>query len=215
MTDQSIPDDDWEEFEAAYTKDEKEILVVTSDFYAAGGAPRPGKPTLRSAFREFLAYVDLATGEVRPGKGRIEWPISEEEWNEKSWHRLDSETIYRLRVRELIDKTVPEGRIPSFSNRFLLVSVLEEGVENSDLQAILSAYREPVSITNEVGEFTLNKDLGLFDGSVEWMGNLSLFRLMWTLMIRTHGTKPLKLCVLSSGNRSIGTRCSEPSPGIA
>jgi len=160
------------DFEAAYRKDEKDILVVTSDFpESAGGASRPGETTRWSADKEFLAYVDLTTGDVRPGKGRITWPVSDEEWNEKSWHRLDSGSVYRLTVRELADATVPAGRSPSFYNRFLLVSILETGVENPNLQAILDSYREPVRITDkDLGEFLLDKDLEVFNGGVDWLG---------------------------------------------
>jgi hypothetical protein len=94
-----------------------------------------------------------------------------EENKQDYWRRFKKGCIYRLRVRELIDKAVPAGMQPSFFNRFLPVETIEEDVRNDDLLAILAEYRKPVKITDEaMGEFELDKDLDLFDGTIDWLG---------------------------------------------
>ena len=81
-----------------------------------------------------------------------------------------------LIVRELIDKVVPPDRIPSFYNRFMLIEVLEEDVQNKELLDILAKYRKPIIISDKMlGEFTLNKDFEMFKGKIEWQGkNISV-----------------------------------------
>jgi hypothetical protein len=156
-------------FESEYHQKENEILVLTSD--KSGGAARGGGETLWMAQMFFLAYVDIATNELKSGEGRIVWPMTDEEQKEHGYlHRFKKGCIYRLRVRELIDKTVPDGMLPSFFNRFLLVETLEESAHNDALLAILEEYRKPVVISDPIlGEYKLNKDLNLFDGYLVWL----------------------------------------------
>ena len=126
-----------EEFEKNYRAEERELLFLIGD--ASGGAAKTGE-ALWMAQAFFLAYADAGGKGIRPGEGRLVWPLSE---NDREKHGSDypyffkKGCVYRLRVRELIDKTVPDGRAPSFYNRFLVVKVLEEGVENDALSAII------------------------------------------------------------------------------
>jgi len=159
-----------------YQKEEKEILILTSD--VGIGAGKTGNSWASSKF--FLAYVDLASNELKKGDGRVNWLISEEEKKEHgcSWpYYFKGGVIYRLKVRELIDKTVPEGRLPSFYNRFMVVDVIEENVHNNELLAILAEYRKPVKIADQVlGEFELDKNFNQFEGTINWLEeNISVF----------------------------------------
>lgn len=158
----------FEDFASAYCPEIKEILVLTDD----GSASKIGGKVLWTAQRSFLAYVDLSNGELKKGKGRIVWPVDEYGEADKSEYlrRFKSGCIYRLKVRDLLDRTVPAGRLPSFYNCFMVVEILEEGVANEALEAVLAEYRQPVKITDaELGTFELNKDLGLFDGDIDWL----------------------------------------------
>ena len=161
---------DFEAFASEYQNEEKEILVLTSD----GGGGGSKMYDSWDASKYFLAYVDVASKELKIGDGRINWLISDEDQKKYgcSWpHYFKSGAIYRLRVRELIDKTVPEGRLSSYYNRFMVIDVLEENVHNDELHSILAEYRKPIIITDKtLGEFELNKDLGLFNGNVNWLG---------------------------------------------
>lgn len=158
-------------FESEYDAVAKEILVLTSD--SGIGAGRARGEVFWTAAQMFLAYVDAATKELHKGDGRVVWPISEEEQKDsKEWmRRFKKGCIYRLKVRELTDKTVPDGRLPSFYNRFLVVEIMQEDAENKALAHILAEHRKPVFYTDaDLGTFELNRQLGLFDGSIQWMG---------------------------------------------
>jgi hypothetical protein len=130
---------------------------------------------LWSASKYFLAYFDLKTKEIKKRDGRIVWPLTEEELKEygRTWpYHFKDGVIYRIKARELIDKTVPEGRLASYYNRFMVVKVMEENVQHEDLLAILTEYRKPISISDPVlGTFDLNKNLRIFQGHISWFGN--------------------------------------------
>jgi hypothetical protein len=161
---------DFEVFAREYQNEEKEILILTSD--DSYGAMK-SKDSWEASYN-FLAYVDVASNELKMGNGRIHWLISDAENSEHGpgWpYYLKKGVIYLLKVRELVDKTVPEGRMPSFYNRFMVVDVIEENANNDDLLAILAEYRKPVIITDKaLGEFELDKDFEMFEGTINWLG---------------------------------------------
>ncbi|MCL2854646.1 MAG: DUF2262 domain-containing protein [Defluviitaleaceae bacterium] len=159
----------FEAFASKYQKEEKEILVLTSDNNGGAtyclGAWDTSQP--------FLAYIDISSNELKNGDGRIHWLVSEEDkkFGLKYPHYFKNGTVYRLKVRELIDKTVPEGRLPSAYNRFMVVEVLEADVNNDGLYAILTDYRQPAKIVDDTfGEFAFDRRLGNFEGVVELQG---------------------------------------------
>lgn len=159
-------------FESDYDKTEMEILVLTN--HALVGASRSQGEVLWTASKSFLAYVELDTGELKIGDGRIVWPLTEqEEKNDRmAWtRRFKQDCIYHIKVRRLVDDAVDERRTSSYNNRFLVVQVLEQDVENETLHAVLEDYKKPVTLTDEVlGEFHLDKDLELFEGEIDWLG---------------------------------------------
>lgn len=161
-------------FEKKFEEKVKDILVLTDDSHV--GACGMGKGIWKPV-RDFLAYVDLETGEVKEGKGRIEWLAEEKDKGDWIYH-LGQEKIYHLQVRELKDKTVPQGKLPWLSNTFLLVRVVERDVSNAALADILAEYKKPVVIEDEqCGTFSLERQFSWFSGEVDWLGedcNVSL-----------------------------------------
>ena len=158
-------------FDNEYSKQTKEILILTND--SSVGAWKAGKVNMWVASKGFLAYIDISSNELKNGDGRVVWPIEESEMqSDKNYSKkFDLGIVYRLRVRELIDKTVPEGFVPSYPNRFLVVKILEKNVQNAVLAEILAEYRKPISITDEgLGAFELEKDLQMFSGEINWLG---------------------------------------------
>ena len=159
-------------FENEFCEKEKEILILTND--GNGGRARAGKEIMWQASAYFLAYVDVAANELRQGDGRVTWLLSDEECKGQAIgypYNFSKGTVYRLKVRELIDKNVPQGRIPAYTNRFMMVEILEKDVPNDDLQAVLTEYRKPVIISDkDLGEFELNKDYNYFEGEINWLG---------------------------------------------
>lgn len=159
---------DYKSFSDDYQPQEKEILILTSD--ASGGAGKLNDSWDSS--QHFLAYVDLDSQEFYKGEGRVNWLLTEEECEELGTeypYNFEKGTIYHLKVRELIDKNVPEGRLPSFYNRFMVIEVLHQDVKNEALQEVLTEYRKPVIITDAtLGKFELNKDYSTFEGNIVW-----------------------------------------------
>ncbi len=161
---------DFKAFEGSYKSEEKEILILIGSVSGGAGKFRDSW----DASQSFLAYVDLEINELKEGEGCVDWLISEEESKEHGtmWpFYFQDDTIYRLKVRELKDENVPEGGLSYFYNRFMVVEVLEENIQNNELQAILTEYKKPVEIVDEkLGKFDLNKDYAMFEGSIKWLG---------------------------------------------
>jgi hypothetical protein len=162
---------DYIEYENEYVKTEKEVLVLISDF--SGGAVKIGDSWQSLEF--ILAYIEVETSLLKIGEGQITWLLSEEQSREFgiSWpYNFKIGTIYRLLIRELKDKTIPEGYLPTIANRLMVLKVLEENIQNSELLEILADYRKPILLNdNELGVFELNKDLSWFEGKVSWLNN--------------------------------------------
>ena len=98
----------YKKFEQEYSEKEQELLVLTSE--NVGGAAGFGEGIWKPS-ADFLASVDLSTGEVNRKEGRLNWLA--EESQRKGWiHQLNPLTIYRVRCREKLDKTVPEALLP-------------------------------------------------------------------------------------------------------
>jgi hypothetical protein len=162
---------DYIEYENEYEKTEKEVLVLISDF--SGGAVKIGDSWQSLEF--ILAYIEVETSLLKIGEGQITWLLSEEQSREFgiSWpYNFKTGTIYRLLIRELKDKTIPEGYLPTIANRLMVLKVLEQNIQNSELLEILANYRKPILLNdNELGVFELNKDLRWFEGKVSWLNN--------------------------------------------
>ena len=157
----------FESFEKEYEMQEREYLVLMSDesTWSMGGK------SYVVAQAPFLAYIDTETDELKHGDGRLSWPMkNKEEKAGKYFNRFQKGGIYHIKACKLIDTTVPEGRLASFYNNLYVKEVLAEKISNPILEGILAEYRKPVILQDEVlGELILNKDLGLFNGSIEWL----------------------------------------------
>ena len=150
------------EWEDSFEKEEREIIVLRHE--GGGGS-------LRNGFWEwdeyFLAYVDCETGELHKEEGRVEFPVTDKE---KHPFHFEDETIYKLRVREKLPEEVPEGALPS-KNHFLVVEILEKDAVCPELEEILTEYRKPVVLQDDVlGELTYDKQLKSFEGNIAWLG---------------------------------------------
>lgn len=184
---------DFKVFSNEYHGEEKEIFVLTND--ESGVASKLNDSWNASQY--FLAYIDLKTNELKNGEGRINWLLTDKECEKYGIfypHYFKAGTIYHLKVRELIDKNIPEGRLPSFYNRFMVVKVLKEEIQNEVLQEILKEYRKPVVIIDKkLGKFELNKDYGSFNGNVNWLGKNISVSLNVDIDNKKSWTKALKI----------------------
>jgi hypothetical protein len=159
-------------YRSAYREEEKEILVLTSAGDYTSGPGRSEGEVLWSDRVWFLAYVDSSTNDLKKEGGCIVFPLAAEETTYPNYvKRFKQGCIYRLRVREPIDKTVGAAGLPASRPRFLLVETIEEDARNDELLAILAEYKNPARIVDELlGEFRLKWDFRMLRGESNWMG---------------------------------------------
>ena len=161
----------FKQFEKLYEQKEQELLVLTSDASGAGSGTAP----CIVATVYFLAWVDVQTGEVHPGEGRLSWPVKSEEAKTRAFFsRFKKGMIYRIKGRRLlIGDDTPKDRTLSYYNDFYVTEVLEEGATHPALEAILAEYRKPVILKDEIlGELVLNKDYKMFEGQACWLNKV-------------------------------------------
>lgn len=153
------------EWERTFEEEVREILVLL----AGSSGARKCNGFWESA-HSYLAYVDCETGALHADGGRLVYPVSDEEYAAGGiLGRFRDEETYRVAARKKIPHEVPEGVSASEQNRFLIVELLEEDPSCPALEEVLTEYRRPVVMTDEVlGELTLDKDYDTFEGVIPW-----------------------------------------------
>ena len=172
-------------FAASYENEVQELLVLTSE--SVGGAGRVGKgPWKPSA--EFLASVDLATGELIKGEGNLFWLAGDEDKDGWIFH-LKPLTIYHIKCRaekkkdsakQQMNSTDAHGAVTSVKRpeSYMLVEVVERELRHPGLEQILEEYQRVVEFTDELcGCFTLERRFSWFSGEVDWLGQQCLVSL--------------------------------------
>lgn len=150
------------DFEKDFETEEYEMLIlVQSSCKGAANIKDMLKP-----FVDFLASIDLRTGQFSHEKGRLEWLIKNDN-NRQGWgYDFEQLGIYRVTVR----KCIPQDQMPYMNNRYMLINVLEENASNKKLETLKAYYAKPVSIENELGSFALDREFSWFEGIVNWNG---------------------------------------------
>lgn len=155
-------------FEKKYDAKVCDLLVLISD--SGGGAMGVSKGIWQPSV-DILAYIDMETGELKKGKGRISWLA--EEKDQAGWiYNLEEEKIYHLKVRKIKNKKVPEHMLQWLSNSFMLVDVVERDLKQPELEQILEDYKRPVVMEDKsCGIFTLERKYNWFCSKIDWLGN--------------------------------------------
>lgn len=150
------------DFEKDFETEEYEMLIlVQSSCKGAVNIKDMLKP-----FVDFLASIDLRTGQFSHEKGRLEWLIKNDN-NRQGWgYEFKQLGIYRVTVR----KCIPQDQTPYMNNRYMLINVLEENASNEKLEALKAYYAKPITIENELGSFALDREFSWFEGSINWNG---------------------------------------------
>ena len=153
------------EWERTFEDEAREILVLLAG--SSGASKRNG---FWEAAHSYLAYVDCETGALHADEGRLVYPVSDEEYAAGGiMGRFRDEEIYRVAACKKIQQELPEGMSASSQNRLLVVEVLEENPPCSALDEVLADYRKPVVLNDEeLGELSLDKDYGTFEGVISW-----------------------------------------------
>ena len=155
------------EWECTFEDDEREILVVLAE--GQGANKRNG---FWEVSVDFLAHVECETGTLFPNEGRLVYPATDEDHDTGDiFSRFKERTIYRVKVRKKIPEEVPEIVTASSQNQFRVVEVCEENPPCPELEEILAEYCRPIILNDEaLGELTLDKTLGIFEGKTQWCG---------------------------------------------
>ena len=139
-----------------FEDDINEYIVVTNDYTAAAVG--------KTAQMEILASVEVCTNDFDTMEGKIIWETTEEELKTSAFfNRFKKGTIYRILARR--SKAKPKNK---YNNMFALVKVIEDNISDERLESVLKEYRKKVVIKDEgLGEFVLEKDLEMFEGSID------------------------------------------------
>ena len=155
----------FEEFYEMYESEEQEVVALINRCIGGGF-------NWKGNFWEMtvvtLGIVSCDTGKVSTKEERLDWPVTDEErHSDKGWGRFGKEQICRLKIRRM-----KEERAKDLVVRPWCISEIVNAHEDCpELQAVLDEYHKPVVIQDQVlGELTLDKDYGSFEGEIPWCG---------------------------------------------
>lgn len=154
------------DFEKEFETEEYEMLIlVQSSCKGAAIIKDMLKPSV-----DFLASIDLRTGQFFHEKGHVEWLIKNDN-KRKGWgYEFEQFGIYRVAVRKCIPQKLQPYQVQYINNRYMLISVLGENASNEKLEALKEYYTKPISMENELGSFVLDREFSWFEGIVNWNG---------------------------------------------
>lgn len=149
-----------ERFESSFNSKCIEIIILTGSSHSGAGK-RSSLDSLWTVSMDFIAYIDCETNQLITEKGRVNWLAQE---NQANWiHNLKPLTTYRLNIRKHKELT----------NYFMLIDVLEKDIKQQDLDDLLTKYKKPVILADELGgTFHLRKSDGIFEGQdTPWLSH--------------------------------------------
>ena len=154
------------DFEKEFETEEYEMLILVQAL--CRGAVHI-KDMLKPSV-DFLAFIDLRTGQLFHEKGRVEWLIKEDN-KRKGWgYEFEQFGIYRIAVRKCIPQKLQPYQLQYMNNRYMLIGILEENASNEKLEVLKEHYAKPISMENELGSFVLDREFSWFEGSINWNG---------------------------------------------
>lgn len=154
------------DFEKEFETEEYEMLILVQ-------SPCKGAVNIKDMlkpFVDFLASIDLRTGQFFHEKGRVEWLIKNDNKRNGWGYKFEQFGIYRVTVRKCIPQKLLPYQLQYINNRYMLINVLEENASNEKLEALKEYYSKPISIKNELGSFVLDREFSWFEGIVNWNG---------------------------------------------
>ena len=145
-------------FEERFEKEILELLVLTKS--CVTGAACNGKFLTPSV--DFVASVNVQTGEFSQEQGNLEWLIEDDPEREGWGYDFEQLQIYRVRVR----------KNSLINHYYMLVEVLEENVSEPQLDVLREQLIIPVKICDEtMGTFVLDRTYSWFEGEIAWVQN--------------------------------------------
>lgn len=143
-------------FAAEFLPEETDIVAVTSPVMF-DRAP-VGEGGLWKISMGLTAWMDQYTNEIRQGEATLEAIVD---------IKLLDYLLERVPRNFIIAVTV---RPDESGSRFMMTDLPKPGFD-PDLKAILEAQKAPVTLeTEDLGTFTLSRNLGWFENTVDWCG---------------------------------------------
>lgn len=144
------------QFAAQFTGQDTDILAVTAP--AGLGYEQAGDSGMWKVTIGLTAWLDEYTHELTQGDGRLEAMVDD---------TLLEYLLDRVPRNFIIAVTV---RPDDSGERFLMLDLPKPGFD-PELKALLEVQKTPVKLeVDGLGTFTLNRSLGWFETSVDWMG---------------------------------------------
>lgn len=153
-----------EKFESEFETEERELIVLVEE--SCMGACCLGDNYLRPSVR-FIASADPVTGCVSKNRGLLCWLIKDDKDRKNFGFVFEEYQIYKIRVRRALPQET-DGKNPIFDNKYMLLEILEEHVENKELEEMKEYLLTPIVINTEYGEFELNRQFSEFEGQMFW-----------------------------------------------
>lgn len=165
----SIDKNDFKEFESGFLEDPTELIFLTVE--SVSGAAQVSDNSLRPCL-EFVASYNPKTGDYSKGKGRLEWLI-ENTPERKGWgYNFKKFNIYHIRCRKNKPVDIGSNMRATLNNCYMVIDVIDDNMTDSRLEKLKAIYLKPVYIEDDnIGKFTLNRELSAFLGTVDWCGN--------------------------------------------
>ena len=156
-----------QEFEKCFNSEITDMLVLIKNSVRGG----PIKDNMERTSVDFIAYVNIQTGEVSPEAGRLEWMLDRETTKTGWGYDFEPFQIYHIKARKNIPVPPEPCMFKTINNSYMVVEVLEENVFDSRLDAIKEHAIKPVTIEDKsLGTFVLNRRFSWFEGTVDWLG---------------------------------------------
>ena len=155
----------FEEFYEMYEPEEQEVVALINRCIG-GGYNWKGNFWEMTVVTLGMVFCD--TGKVSTKEERLEWPVTDEERNsEKGWERFQNEQICRLKIRRMKEEWAKD----LVAWPWCISQVVKVHEDCPELGAVLEEYHKPVVIQDQIlGEPTLDKDYGSFEGEIPWCG---------------------------------------------
>ena len=155
----------FEEFYEMYESEEQEVVALINRCIG-GGYNNRGNFWEMTVVTLGIVFCD--TGKVSTKEERLDWPVTEEErHSDKGWGRFQSEQICRLKIRRMKEELAKDLVV----RPWCISEIVNAHEDCPELGAVLEEYHKPVVIQDQVlGELTLDKDYGSFEGEIPWCG---------------------------------------------
>jgi hypothetical protein len=161
-----------------YLEETHEFLVLTCDETVGYVSFRndDGSWFHTAASIDVLGWVDLTTGRQNGERTKMEWVLTDEERNTRSYSkRFGKLKIYRVKAhphRPFTGEKAKYNDVPKYAEQIYVTEILGELVPNAFLFGVLEEYKKPVTMHSDLlGDFVLDKRYGgSWECECDWLG---------------------------------------------